>query len=635
MDTKSTGSQPSGTSLRKQAFGVLALGALGVVFGDIGTSPLYAFKDCFSGHYSLPMTRENIIGILSLITWSLFMVITFKYICFVLRADNNGQGGTFAMLALLRKTIKDPKKAGIIGTLAIMGAAPLYAESIITPTISVLSAREGISVYTDKLNHFIIPSTLVILFLLFMMQSRGTAKLGKAFGPVMLTWFIVIATLGMIQVFKNPHVLIALNPVHAATFFAHNGILGFCILGSVVLVITGGEALYADMGHFGAKPIRCVWLCLVFPALLMNYYGQGALILTSPEAIANPFFRLVPAHLTLPMVVLATMSTVIASQAMISGIFSITQQAIQLGYLPRMHIIHTSASASGQIYVPFINKLLMCGCLVLVVMFETSSNLAAAYGIAVTAAMCMTSLLFYRVATQLWGWPRHIALPLVCVFLCFDLPFFLSNLLKVSHGGWVTILGGLIVGYIMVVWRNGRAKLSTAVKKLTPTVDDFIHDIEERKVVRVPGTVVVMGGHNDTVPMALSAYVKRSGSLHEQVILITLDTRTEPTVDEEECVSVRKLDSGFVRITGSFGFMQTPDVRVVSKQAKVQYKVNVDYDHSTFFLGRESLVMSEQPKMLRMSRAVFAFMSRNSWNAADFFHLPPTHTIEIGVRLEL
>ncbi len=650
METQSTKNNPAHqqkgaqqSSTPRSGPVVLALGALGVVFGDIGTSCLYAFKECFSGHFNLAPTETNIFGILSLITWSLFMVITFKYVCLVLRADNNGEGGTFALMALVGRALKargDKSKgitrlAQIIPIIAILGASALYAESIITPAISVLSAMEGIGVYTHTLDKFVIPCTLAILLGLFLIQSRGTASLGKTFGPITLVWFITIAVFGCIHIINTPRIILALNPYYAIMFFIHNPWIGFTALGSVVLVITGGEALYADMGHFGARPIRIMWLCVVFPALLLNYFGQGALLLEHPSLGGNPFYGLIPKSLMLPMVVLATMATVIASQAMISGVFSVTQQASSLGFLPRIRIIHTSPNTRGQIYVPFVNKLLMCGCLLLVLTFRTSGNLAGAYGIAVTAAMCVTSILFGLVAVKLWRWKVWLAVPLVCIFLCFDIPFLLSNLLKFPHGGWITILVGFFVAQLMITWRRGRAILATAVKSLTPTIDDFLDEIKKAGVIRVPGTVIAMGGKNDTIPMMLAAYVRRSNALQENVILIDMITENQPNVPESKRIHVKKPVGGFIRVNAHFGFMDSFNMQTVCRLIKTTAKVDVDYDRNTFFLGRESLVMSKVPKMPRWRRVFYAFLSRNAFNAADYFNLPPKRTIEIGVRLEI
>ena len=613
----------------------LSLGALGVVYGDIGTSPLYAIRECFHGQHAIELNPTNIFGVLSLIFWSLMIVVTLKYVSFIMRADNRGEGGIFALLALLLKT-RDKMSSGsyrVAVLAAVFGAALLYGDGIITPAISVLSAVEGLEVATEASKPFIIPLTCIILFLLFFFQKRGTADIGKFFGPVMIVWFIVIAALGLSSIVKNPQVIEALNPWYAIRFFAANHFHGIIVLGSVVLCITGGEALYADMGHFSPRAIRISWLGLAFPALLLNYFGQGSLLLTQAKAAANPFYALVPKALIYPAVILSTMATIIASQAMISGVYSLTQQAIQLGYLPRVRIVHTSSHQQGQIYLPEVNWAMMIGCLGLVLAFRESSRLAGAYGIAVTATMGITSIIYYLVVTRLWKWPFWKAGLLVGLFLCFDIGYLGANLLKILDGGWFTLGVAVLITLSMTTWREGRKDLA---ELLTPrlTMDLFLKDIEGKNPYRIPGTAVFMSVNPKGVPVALLHHFKHHKVLFEQVILLSIVTQDLPRVDPQERLTLEDFGQGFFRITARYGFMESPRVPEIMALAG-RLGVKTQMADTTFFLGRESLFTTGKSRMAQWRKVLFAMMSRNAMNPTNFFEIPPGRVIEIGTQIQL
>jgi KUP system potassium uptake protein len=614
---------------------VLSLGALGVVYGDIGTSPLYAIRECFHGLHAIALNQTNIFGVLSLIFWSLMVVVTIKYVSFIMRAANRGEGGIFALLALLRKT-REQMSAGsyrVAVLAAVFGAALLYGDGIITPAISVLSAVEGLEIATEASKPFIIPLTSIILFFLFFSQKRGTAAIGKFFGPVMIVWFVTIAALGLSAIIKNPQVLWAINPWYALQFFASNHIHGIIVLGSVVLCITGGEALYADMGHFSPKAIRLSWLVVALPALLLNYFGQGSLLLIQESAASNPFYGLVPKVLIYPSVILSTIATIIASQAMISGVYSLTQQAIQLGYLPRVRIVHTSASQQGQIYLPEVNWAMMVGCIGLVLAFRESSRLAGAYGIAVTATMGITSIIYYLVVTRLWKWPIWKAGLLVGVFLCFDLSYLGANLLKILDGGWFTIGIAILITLSMTTWRKGR-KILAEVFALRISMDLFIKDIEQKKPLRLPGTAVFMSVNPIGVPVALLHHFKHHRILFEQVILLTILTQDIPRIENKERITLEDLGQGFHRIIAHYGFMETPwipDIMSLAGRLGVKTKIA----ETTFFLGRETLVTSGKSQMSQWRKMLFSMMSRNAMNPTSFFGIPPERVIEIGAQVRL
>ncbi|MBM4380488.1 MAG: KUP/HAK/KT family potassium transporter, partial [Deltaproteobacteria bacterium] len=561
----------------------LALAALGIVYGDIGTSPLYAVKECFTPHTGLTPTHDNVVGVLSLFTWSLILVVSVKYLSFVLKADNKGEGGIFAMMALIPSGSGTRMRTAML-MLGLFGAALLYGDGIITPAISVLSAVEGLQLAGG--HPPVVPVTLAILVGLFFLQRRGTAGIGKLFGPVMVLWFLVLGVLGLRYIAGHPAILTALNPWNAVRFFSEHGFRGFVVLGSVVLCITGGEALYADMGHFGTRPIRINWYAVVLPALMLNYYGQGALLLHDPAAVGNPFYGLVPPELLYPMVGLSTVAAVIASQAMISGAFSLTRQAVQLGYCPRVTIVHTSGEQEGQIFIPEINWAMMTACLWLVVSFQQSSRLASAYGIAVTGSMTITSIVFFVVSTQAWQWPAWKAGPLVALFLSLDLPFFGANLLKFVDGGWFPIAVAAFIFTLMTTWFTGRRLLSERFQKQAMPLELFLDDVKGNPPPRVPGTAVFMAASAYGTPPVLLHHLKHNKVLHEQVVLLSVAVAEQPTVPVQERVLVEELGAGFFRVVGRYGFMQSPSVPEVMAAARRE-GLRAETNTTSFYLGRE------------------------------------------------
>jgi KUP system potassium uptake protein len=614
---------------------MLALGALGVVYGDIGTSPLYALRECLR-HSGITPQPRNVLGILSLIVWSLILVVTIKYLVFVMRADNRGEGGILALLALVA-----PPRSGmprgsrvVLAVLGVFGAALLYGDGMITPAITVLGAVEGLNVATRVFEPYILPISVVILVGLFLVQSRGTAAIGRVFGPVMLLWFFTIGAFGLIEALRSPSVFFAVNPWFALKFMTHHGYTAFLVLGSVFLAVTGGEALYADMGHFGKDPIRLAWFTVALPALLLNYFGQGALVIHDPSAVENPFYRLAPAWALYPMVALATMAAVIASQALISGAFSLTRQAVQLGYSPRVDIEHTSAREIGQIYIPGVNRILMVACIALVLGFKSSSNLAAAYGIAVTGTMGITTVLFYFVARERFGWTWWQAGVPVFFFLIMDTAFFLANVTKVAYGGWFPLLVGAAVFTAMTTWKMGRYILGQRLQEGTLPINLFLEDVKQNPPVRVPGTAVFMFGAPDGVPPALLHNLKHNKVLHQTVVLLRVDTEEAPHVDPKERVTVEALGEGFFRMIMHYGFMEDPDVPLVLE--KVQHPgLKLPRMDTTFFLGRETLIASKKPGMAIWREQLFSLMARNARTATSFFHLPPNRVVELGAQIEL
>lgn len=613
----------------------LSLGALGIVYGDIGTSPLYAIRECFHGPFAIPPAPENVLGVLSLIFWSLVLVISIKYLVFILRADNHGEGGILALTALSSPMHERNKKRStrILILLGIFGSALLYGDGMITPAISVLSAVEGLEVATPFFGPYIIPITIVILIALFSIQSRGTGKVGAMFGPVTLVWFISLALLGTGQIIKAPEVLKAIDPSWGFSFFLHNGWHGFLVLGTVFLVVTGGEALYADMGHFGAKPIRLTWFSLVLPALLLNYFGQGALLLHSPESAHNPFYDMAPEWALYPMVILATAATVIASQALISGAFSLTMQSVQLGYNPRLKITHTSARERGQIYVPTVNWVLMLACIGLVLGFGTSSNLAAAYGVSVTATMAITTVLFAVVMRDRWKWSLWVVALLTVLFLIIDLSFLGANLTKIAHGGWFPLVVAGIIFTLMTTWKSGRLILEDRVREnLIPLEELLREDFVDDLPVRVPGTAVFMARDQYAVPPALMRNLRHNKVLHDRNVLLTVLTEEFPYVPASDRSTVEELGNGIYRVILRYGFMQSPNVPRALQALNVP---GIDPRYLTYFIGRESLLATPRPGMAIWRERLFAVMSRNTRSAASFFRLPPDQVVEIGARVEL
>ncbi|MFZ5441178.1 MAG: potassium transporter Kup [Myxococcota bacterium] len=617
----------------------LALGALGIVFGDIGTSPLYAMAECFSKTpegvvkpHSLAVTPDSVMGLLSLFFWSLMMVVTVKYLAFIMRADNRGEGGIFALLALVPTKTDFPFKSGLV-LAALFGAALLYGDGIITPAISVLSAVEGLGVATHALEHWVVPLTLIILAALFMVQHRGTDRIGKAFGPIMTVWFFVLAGLGLRELVDTPRVLAAVNPLYAVKLFELDPWRSFQVLGSVVLCITGGEALYADMGHFGVKPIRLGWFTLVLPALLINYFGQGAYLIEHGW-VEKPFWALVPEPLLYPMVGLATAATVIASQALISGAFSLTRSAVQLGYFPRVTIVHTSSENEGQIYVPEVNTALMVACLALVVAFKESSALAAAYGIAVTGTMGITSVVYFVVLVRTWGWPVHKALPLLVLFLAFDLPFFAANALKFFEGGWFPVVVGVAMFALMTTWKRGREALATRFQQSLMPLSALLEDIKSTSPMRVRGTAVFMSGNPDGTPPVLLHHLKHNQVLHRQVVILSIVQENVPQVPKEEALTVAQEDQGFYRVVWRTGFMETPNVPKILVRAREQGLV-CEPSTTSYFLGRETLLTNGTSKMMTWRKVLFAFVSRNALSATSYFSIPPGRVVELGMQVEL
>jgi KUP system potassium uptake protein len=623
------------------ALAPLALAALGVVYGDIGTSPLYALKECFSAHAGLHPTEANILGVLSLFFWALTLVIVVKYLTFIMRADNHGEGGILALLALLRP---DRLRTSTLVSLGIFGAALLYGDGVITPAISVLSAIEGLSVATPRFEPYVVPLTILILAMLFFVQRRGTLGIGAVFGPATLIWFFAIAMAGLHWVVANPSVLAAASPWYAVRFFREHGAHGFLLLGSVVLCITGGEALYADMGHFGRRPIRAAWYTVVMPALLLNYFGQGAMLLARcvgsdgtaacQIGVDNPFYAILPESLLLPMVAVATVATVVASQALISGAFSLTQQAVQLGFAPRVHIQHTSATTEGQIYVPVVNWALMISCIALVLATGDSSKLAAAYGIAVTGTMAITSILFYAVARRRWHWPRWKAGALVAVFLVVDLAFFTANLAKFFHGGWFPIVAALGIFVLMSTWKLGGLWRSQEFQKTRVRFEDFLLGLKADPPHRIKGTAVFMTQDREGTPPALLHHLKHNQVLHEQLVILTIETRAEPMVPRERRIEIIQLGHGFWRVLAYYGFMETPNVPDIMRMAAASGLATVR-GRTSFFLGRETFVPSGRSRIPRWRKALFVFMARNARSPTDFYGIPPNDVVELGAQIQI
>ena len=618
----------------------LTLTALGVVYGDIGTSVLYAMRECFIGPHAVPPTHENVLGVLSLIIYSLLLVISIKYVAIVMRADNQGEGGVLALTALVPgRTVGGsggPRLATgrpVLIALGIFGTALLYGDGMITPAISVLGAIEGLEVATPLFQPYVVPVTVAILVGLFLIQKYGTHRVGGLFGPIMVIWFVTLAALGIVWVARLPAVLGAFDPRHAVAFFADNGFIGFAVLGAVFLVVTGGEALYADMGHFGKYPIRLAWFVLVLPALILNYLGQGALLLLDPT-VEHPFFLLAPSWALLPLVGLSTAAAVIASQALISGSFSITRQAIQLGLAPRLEVEHTSAREMGQIYVPQVNWALMCATVLIVVGFGSSSALAAAYGIAVTLTMVITVLLLHVIMTERWRWPKPAAAAVVLLFLTIDLAFFGANALKVMQGGWVTLGVALLLFTLMTTWKTGRRLLAERLTARAIPLEDFIATVVSVQPVRVSGTAVFMTAQPTGTPPALAHNVRYNKVLHQHVIVLTVTTAQQPHVSPEHRVSVEPLGHDLFNVRVQYGFMEDPDVPEALEQAR-QQGLELDSDDLTYFLGRETIIVSRRRGMAIWREKLFVLMARNAVRATAFFRLPPERVVELGVQVEM
>ncbi len=614
----------------------LSVGALGVVYGDIGTSPLYAIKECVNGPHAVAPTPDNVLGILSLVFLALVLVVAVKYLVFILRVDNDGEGGILALLALVlsRGPGQPSRRLSGLLMLGLFGAGLLIGDGVITPAITVLGAMEGLQLRAEALAPLVVPLTASILVGLFLVQRFGTGGIGRVFGPITLVWFISIAVTGTVAIARHPQVLAAVSPHHAVRFMAEHGGHGFFLLGSVVLVITGAEALYADMGHFGRTPIRTAWFTVVMPALLINYFGQGAAVLADPAAAANPFYALAPGWTTYPMVMIATAAAIVASQALISGLFSITRQAVQLGYLPRLRILHTSAKEKGQIYIASVNYMLMIACVLVVLGFRSSSAMASAYAIAVTGTMAITSLLFFYVAQTRLGWTKLRAGALVAVFLAIDLAFFTANLNKVGAGGWLPLALGAAVLVIMTTWRDGRTELGAAMARQTLPLQSFLDDIGASQPHRVRGTAVFMTSNPDGAPVALLHHFKHSRVLHEQVVLLSIVTDRRPKVRAQDALEFNALDHGFYRVIARVGFMQAADVVETLERCSGK-GLDTDPATTTFYLGRETLLTTGRSPLSRWRKVLFGFLSRNARAPTDFFGLPPNRVVELGIQIEL
>ncbi|MBI5039678.1 MAG: potassium transporter Kup [Gammaproteobacteria bacterium] len=613
----------------------LALAAIGVVFGDIGTSPLYTIKEVFGGHHPMAVTEGNVLGALSLIFWSLIVVVTLKYVTFIMRADNNGEGGIMALMALIQRVVPGTTRHGwALAMLGLFGASLFYGDGMITPAISVLSAVEGLRVIEPALGSLVIPLALIILIALFSIQSRGTHRVGAWFGPIMTLWFLLLLVLGIYNIARNPGVLAAVNPWHIVEFMREHAGYGFLVLGAVVLAVTGAEALYADMGHFGSTPIRQAWFILVLPALLLNYFGQGALLLADPTTVSNPFYLQAPAWALPAMIGIATLATLIASQAVITGAFSVTRQAIQLGYLPRMQINFTSEQEIGQIYIPLINWMLLLGIVALVLGFRSSSDLAAAYGIAVTGTMAIDTILGFVVVLGLWRWNRALAIAGLVIFLSVDLAFFAANSTKLFQGGWFPLLIGLLVFTLLATWKRGRQLLMFKLKSEGLALEPFLQGLMAHPPLRVPGTAVFLTADPDGIPHAMLHNLIHNKVLHERVAFLTVHTRDEPYVDDAQRVHIHDLGNGFHRLTVQYGFMDTPDIPYALSLCAVQ-GLEFEMASTSFFLSRETLVATALPGMALWREHLFIQMARNAEGAMSFFKIPTNRVIELGSQVEI
>lgn len=614
----------------------MVLAALGIVYGDIGTSPLYAIRECFHGQHAVAVNEANILGVLSLIIWSLVLVISVKYMILVLRMDNDGEGGILALMALLLPQKEEKLKRGLrfVPILGIFGAALLYGDGIITPAISVLSAVEGLEIATKVFEPYVVPIAAGILLGLFLFQSHGTRGVGYLFGPVMLVWFATLAVLGISEIVQQPHVLLAFNPIYGLAFFLKNGIGGFMILGLVFLVVTGGEALYADLGHFGTRPIRMGWFGLVLIGLLLNYMGQGALLLSHPEAAVNPFYRIAPDWALYPLIVIATMATIIASQAVISGAFSLTFQAVQLGYLPRLNVIHTSAKQFGQIYMPVVNRLLMVATLGVVIGFQRSNALASAYGVAVTTTMVITDVLLFLVMHRIWKWNLAISLSISIFFLLIDLSFFGANIVKVADGGWLPLLIAAGISLIMSTWRKGRLLVKKQVESAVRPLGKFIGRVKRSKLKRLPGFAVYLTANPDTAPTSLVYNYEFNRTLHKRIIMLTINTRTDAARVIKDRIDMKRFGDGFYQVIANYGFMEKPNAELILEHLEEQ-GLSVDLEKTTFYLGHERPLPTPKEGMAIWREKFYAFLVRNAQKATDFFQIPQERVLEINVNIEI
>ncbi|WP_034301131.1 potassium transporter Kup [Herbaspirillum sp. RV1423] len=623
-------------SFRSQKLHIITLAALGVVFGDIGTSPLYALKECFSPEHGIAFTPDAVLGIISMLFWSITIVVSFKYVLFVMRADNNGEGGVLALMALsLRTAVSGSPRAKLLMMLGVFGACMFYGDVVITPAISVLSAVEGMDIAAPGTSRYVIPLTLAILIGLFLIQRHGTNLVGKLFGPIMFLWFVSLGALGLLHILKAPGILVAVNPYYAVHFMMEHALQAFIVLGSVVLVLTGAEALYADMGHFGIRPIRFAWLYTVMPCLLINYFGQGANLLSHPEAIKNPFYLMVPEVLLVPMVVLATCATVIASQAVISGAFSLTSQAILLGFVPRMRILHTSEDERGQIYIPLINWMLLVLVVAVVLAFKKSDNLAAAYGVAVTTTMVITTMLAAVVMRIEWKWHPVLVTLVISAFFTVDLAFFAANLLKIADGGWFPLLLGGVAFFLLMTWYSGRMLLRTRIKDDGIPLEPFIEGLLAHPPHRVGGTAVFMTGNINTVPVALLHNLKHNRILHERVFFLKISIWDVPFVADKERLTLKELGGNVYLLRAAFGFKEAPEVNKVLDLAATQFGMEFDLMDTSFFLARDTVVPSKLLGMSLWREQLFAWMYQNGAKPSDFFHIPANRVVELGTKVEI
>lgn len=633
MDT-STSSDTSDPSKHKSGIKYLlflTVTAIGVVYGDIGTSPLYAVRECFHGPHAIAPTQENVLGVISLVFWALILTVTIKYHLVIIRANNEGEGGILALMQLVIPKNKSIKYF-IMLALGLFGASLLYGDGIITPAITVISAVEGLTIATPFFNNFVIPITVVILFLLFFFQKKGTGKVGSLFGPILIIWFLSIAALGLGSVISTPSIFKAVNPVYAYHLFASNGFHAFIILGTVFLVVTGGEALYADVGHFGHKPIQIAWFTIGLPSLLLNYFGQGALLLRDPSSAVYPFYLLAPHWALYPMVILATAASIIASQAIISGAFSLTLQGIQLGFLPRMRILHTSEFEKGQIYIPFINWSLFFATIILVLVFKTSSSLAAAYGISITTTMVITTMLAFYAMRDLWKWSIVLTIITIIFFLFTDLAFWSANMLKVADGGWVPLVLGLLIYIVMTTWNKGREILRKKLTERTQSLDKFIEEFLSTRIMSISGTAIYMYSNAHGTPPALAQNLKHNKILHKQIIILSIIVQSIPRVKSENRIEIQNPAEGFYRVRAYYGFMEKPGIDEIIKGIN-ERGVKVDINKTTFYLGREIIIPEAISDMSRWREKIFVFMSKNSQRATEFFKLPPDRVYEVGTQV--
>jgi KUP system potassium uptake protein len=620
----------------KEKAALLAMAALGVVFGDIGTSPLYALRECFTGSAGLAINRDNVLGIVSIMIWTLFLIVSVKYVLVVMRADNRGEGGILALITLASTVISSPRKqrAGLFVILGILGAALLYSDGVITPAITVLGAVEGLTEATPHFKPFIIPFALIVLIGLFLIQSRGTAKVGALFGPILLLWFFTIGTLGFFAILKNGGIFAAINPLYAFKFLIHNGTHSFSVLGSVFLCVTGAEMLFADMGHFGKKPIRLSWFAVVFPCLFLNYLGQGAYLLSLPVSAENLFYRIVPPAFLYPMVIISTTAAIIASQAVISGAYSLTRQAVQLGFWPRLQVRHTSSSTIGQVYVPFVNWCLMAGVILLVLFFRKSGNLASAYGIAVSVDMLITTVLILFIARYKWSVPLPLLIAGAAVFLIIDGTFFASNILKIRSGGWVVIIIAISIVLFMKTWIDGRGILRKNLMAGAIDLATFAKSLQQFPPLKVPGIAVFLSGNPNGVPRALLHNLKHNKVLHEHTVILSIRTEDVPYIKPANRITVKDLGGGMYLIIAGFGFSETADIPQLLETINIP-EFRFDPMQTTFFLGREVLIVANNSLMSTWRKRLFGFMSHNALNATGFFQLPANRVVELGAQIEL